>query len=300
VKEMGEGDVGRAGSGRTKWIAITIVLILAAASLGTYLLFENDDNSTSSYRRYVYWDTEYTDTAWLVKIVEIQTGSLPDINQNEIRLDLVAKPGGLIDGWSFGELNNLTTSNGVRWVDVNNNGYVEIGDYLQINRSGGSNIIINPDLHDLALYGANADLVFYPSPYIYLPPAEILEMSVEKTSDGWNMTVTWVNETIPEQFMEAWNVSFRLENKSGEFLTSYQNDNSFWLGFIRFPLPEYNHVDQGFYNITWYDYDENRIISLNDTFIIYNYSGLVEADYTLRLMSNKYGFGHTIIEIVLV
>jgi hypothetical protein len=65
-------------------------------------------------------------------------------------------------------------------------------------------------------------------------------------------------------------------------------------------LPEYNHVDQGFYNITWYDYDENRIISLNDTFVIDNYSSLVEADYTLRLMSNKYGSGHTMIEVVLV
>lgn len=308
---MGEGDVVTGGGSKKKVIAIIIVSVLIITSIGTYLLL-NDEDQSNDYPDQIslFWDTEYTEAAWLVKVVDIQM--VPE-SQHSLSLDEIYYGINDLDTWEHLEefqlsaINNAPSPFGLKWIDLNNNTFVEIGDYLRINKSGGSGGILNPDTHELILADGSGRLVFYPSGVVNLPPAEFLDMDVVKTTAGWNITVTWVNETVPGHFLEVGyvnNISFRLENLSGELFTTADPNYAgnpgyvFGLNFIDDNFTgDWNWNDMGFYNITWYDNDRNGGLSVNDTLVIYDYENNIESGFKLRLICSKYGWVHTIYEV---
>ena len=60
------------------------------------------------------------------------------------------------------------------------------------------------------------------------------------------------------------------------------------------------HRDMGYYNITWYDYDNNYRLTVNDSIIIENYSGLVTSGYKFNFTHRGYyGSVHILKEIIL-
>ena len=189
-------EVGKVGS-RKKLIAGIVVAVLLVVSVGTYLTFNKEDNSSYPNQIYLYWDTEYRESAWHIKMVEIK--KIPedqlDIHISELQLILLNKTSHIrINDFLFTEMNSTITSLGITFEDINSNSIVDIGDYLCINRSGGIDGKIDPNIHELMLSDLGSTILFYPSSIVNLPPDDFLNMNVEKTSEGWNMTVTWVND----------------------------------------------------------------------------------------------------------
>ena len=70
VKEMNE-ELGQVGGNRKKFIAVMIIAIVAIASIGAYLIFSKEGGSNYPYTVDLFWNTENTENAWLVKIVDI-------------------------------------------------------------------------------------------------------------------------------------------------------------------------------------------------------------------------------------
>ena len=310
-------EVGKVGGNRKKLIAGIVVAVLLAASIGAYLIFSKEGGSNYPYTIDLFWNTEYTENAWLVKVVDIN--KIPenqlDIHIGELQLILLNKTSRIpINYFLFTEMNSTTTTLGITFEDINGNSIVDIGDYLCIDRSGGSDGMIDPNMHELMLSDLGSTIHFYPSSVINLPPANFLDMDMQKTSDGWNMTVTWVNGAIPEGVMSDYNLTFRVENGSGEYFAGGEPGcdvsllpEEYWrmrLSLIDSSIRNvsdvnYNYHDRDFYNITWFDNDENQQLSVNDTIKIDNYSGLVETGYRFRLICGFYGFMHSINESVL-
>jgi hypothetical protein len=201
---------------------------------------------------------------------------------------------------------------GTQWIDQDSDSILEIGDYLRINKTYGVNGNIDMNGHSIQLRDTGA-FKHHPG-RIYTPLAEFLEMNVAKTSTGWNMTVTWVNETIPAGFMSGGNVSFRVEDNNGDYFGGRPGvdidlvPKEYWrtsLGLINHNSRNLSNINhnyyyvQGPYNITWFDNDENYILNTNDSILIENHSDLFENGYKFRLLCNNYGYLHTMIEITL-
>ncbi len=320
---MNEGEVGKVekiGGSRKKLIVGIVVAVMVVAGVGIFSLLSKENNSLPD-PIFIYWDTENAENAWLVKVVDIRKDSdtQQDAYLDEIGLVLINQSSGIgINIGLFSEISNSPSPYGIMWIDVNNNSRVEIGDYLRVNKSGGSSGKIDPDNYYLGL-NPSGIIMIYPSLKVYLPPADFLNMSVEKTSDGWNMTVTWVNESVPEWILNQ--TSFRLENESGEFFAIYEKNEivgewytTAWLGgiYYKYEYEEYYvgnalvvsewgaHRDMGYYNITWYDYDNDHKVSVNDSIIIDDNKGLVESGFKFKLTHRGYyGAVHVMEEIIL-
>lgn len=317
----GNGELSENLKGKKKLIAGIVVAVIVIASVGTFLFLTNKSNSKYPSTIYVYWNTVSTESVWLVKVMEIKKipETQQDVHPSELGLVLVNQSSGIgINIGLFSEISNSPSPYGIMWVDVNNNSRVNIGDYLCINKSGGSSGKIDLDNYFLGLEPSGR-IVPYPSIKIYLPPADFLDMSVEKTLDGWNMTVTWVNESVPEWIFNT--TSFRLENETGEFFTTYEKNeivgewfttmglggiyykyeyNEWYIGDAQYVSEWGTYRDTGYYNITWYDYDNDHKVSVNDSIIIDNDRGLVESGYKFKLTNmGYYGAVHVMEEIIL-
>ncbi|MEW5937403.1 MAG: hypothetical protein AB1665_06270 [Candidatus Thermoplasmatota archaeon] len=308
----------RAQGGRMKLLAGILVVVMVVAGAGALLWYKTERYSSYPHQIDVYLDTVYTESAWLIKVVSIKKHpeSQPDIDERSIEYRLLDKPGSDIERQKFSEIKHAPSAYGILWEDADNNGLVDVGDYLQISKEGGSLGRVNEV--DNTIYFYDVIIVFYPRE-IYLPPADFLDMDVQKTPTGWNMTVTWVNEAVPEWVFRT--TSFRLENASGEFFTTYKDTNIVgeWytvmgLGGIYYKY-EYKerydgnslyvtelgtHRDMGYYNMTWYDYDNDYMLSVNDSIIIDNDRHLVKPGFSFKLIhQHHYGAVHVMEEIIL-
>ena len=116
-----------------------------------------------------------------------------------------------------------------------------------------------------------------------------------------------MNESVPERIFNT--TSFRLENETGEFFTTYEQNNivgewytTMGLGgiYYKYEYDEYyvgdalcvsewgTYRDTGYYNITWYDYDNNHKVSVNDSIIIDNDRELVNSGFKFKLTHQGY------------
>lgn len=116
------------------------------------------------------------------------------------------------------------------------------------------------------------------------------------------MTVTWVNETIPVEFLDAWKLQFRLENESGAFYGIQKIGWSVPLDMIDSSYVAepgtYDVHNMTYYLLDWYDSDIDERLSVNDTIVIKHLSGSEEI-LSFRLFCNNYGWGHVIFEAIL-
>jgi hypothetical protein len=301
-----DDEITSGNGGRKKVIAITIVLTVVIASIGAYVLLTDGGGSTYPNHFELFWDTEYTETAWLVKVVDVKNsppGYQGLLRPGDLKYGITNKETWEhLEGFNFVEITNKTSPLGVTWVDVNNNGFVEIGDYLRINRSGGNGGMVNLDRDELVIAETGFSVFIYPSNYVYLPPAEFLDMDVVKTATGWNMTVTWVNETIPEGFMEGWRIGFRLENESEAFYGIQKFGWAVPLGniesnFVAEP-GTYDAHNMTYYYIDWFDNNMDNKFSVNDTILI-DKSSEIKDTLNFIFSSSQYGYHHVIFEVTL-
>lgn len=304
---MGEegGDAGGKTGLSRKLVAGIIVTVVVVAGVGAAIWWDmqNNGGAGSSQSLIFYFDTEYSDAEWRITIVDVFLSTINYTDPDRTFYETYIPP--LKDNNSFANIRDTPSPFGICWHDANNDNLVNIGDYLTVNRSGGSGGKL--EAHNSIKIWNDYD----GSPDIYLPPADLLDMDVVKTSTGWNMTVTWVNRTIPEGFMSDYNLTFRVENGSGEYFAGGEPGcdvnllpEDQWRMRLRFidssirnvSDVNYNYHDRAFYNITWFDNDDNQRLSVNDSIEIENYSGLVETGYRFRLICDCYGFIHTIAE----
>ncbi len=305
MNEEGVGNIG----GRKKVIAIAIVLVLAVTSAGTYLLYKNEAaDGTPASLIIVYFDSISTENEWIITIVDISHNLRDDDllaqNLDESKLNYSVECGPNFDGWPedrnyLSEIIIFPSPYGVRWINQNSS-MIEVGDYFVINKSGGVRGQIKA--HDVFRFNPTGrNSVTMMGVYLYLPPAEFLDMDVVKTATGWNMTVTWVNETVLAGFMSGGNVSFRVESDDGTFYGVHKYGWSVAIGAARSdyvsPDTTYDAHIMTYYNINWFDCDMNRQLSVNDTIMIDNFSGN-EDTLRFRMFCNKYGWGHEILEVI--
>jgi len=286
------------GKGITKMkllvVSVTVILIIASAGVYTYL---KSRPLNSSYRPIeVYWDITQTPTDWIIKIIHIGHDDKASPRGIDTSYTIINDTGvaiEVVEGGFIYDINESQSPHGLRWVDLNNGRLINVGDYFQVSKSGGSAGKFDPS-HDTLIVEEYPYINFNPRK-IHLPPTDFLDVNVNKTSTGWNMTVTWVNNDVPEM-VRNWTY-FRLENESGEFFANVQKNDIVgeWVTEMSltgtyYKIEPYSgnewgtHRNMGFYNITWYDYDNDHRISVNDSIIIDNNRGLIKSGFTFKFV----------------
>jgi len=285
---MGEEGVdksGKVGVNR-KLVAGIVVVVLVIAGIGAIISL-NKNNSDDDIQKMglLYFDTRDMGDVWHIRIVHIKSiGPMDwlrdDLNESRICYQLSQRQNNYQNNECF-YLKDIKTNPsplGVTWVNLNNTESVEVGDYFIINKTGGSGGKAEP--HDKFQILSTITIQTYNN-WVYLPPAEFLDMDVVKTSAGWNMTVTWVNETVPGELLMWPNMTDQIEDLSGNVVNVI-------VGPVNHP-----------YNQVWHDIDNNSFLSIGDVIEIRNTDDELESGYLYRLMSKKYGYMHTMIEMTL-
>lgn len=294
---MGEGDVGKAGTSKTKLIAGIIVAVVVIAGLGAAIWLNLPDGGEVNSVLFLnlYFDTEYSDNQWIITIVNITTNTGKYYADPNVTLYRTINATDFMQDTDYiSSIKDATSSFGMNWHDVENDNLLKVGDYLTINKNGGGDGMLDTNgyIEIITIYSFHS--------IIHLPPAEFLDMDIQKTSNGWNLTVTWVNETIPERFLEGWRVGFRIENESGAYGTFF----GIGTGKIGLCVPldmiesncvaepgTYNAHNMTYYYINWFDNDMDKKLSVNDSIVI---NHILRDGETLSfgLSSSQYGWGN--------
>ena len=306
VKEMGEDDVGEGGKvGMSrKLIAGIIVAVVVAAGIGVVLWQLKDGDNSTTFSVDLYWDyVDYADALHLT-VIDIQGPErlIDTLSMYGIEIQVFNLTTNLrIENIYTSQIINGSKVHGMQWIDQDSDSILEIGDYLRINKTYGVNGNIDMNDHFIGLGPVDGLFNHYPE-RIYTPPAEFLDMDVVKTSAGWNMTVTWVNETIPDGFIEGGHIGFRIENESEAFYGIQKFGwavplDSIESNFVAEP-GTYNGHNMTYYYIDWFDNNMDKKLTVNDTIVITEFS---ESEETLnfKLSNSQYGWEHVIFEVTL-
>lgn len=293
--------VGKTGLNK-KVIAGVVVAVVVVAGVGgvVWWKIKGGQGAGSQSTWFCYADAVNYQDRWEIKILDISKNSEGRTTRYEfVTSDGKYEPLYEPDKWfSILDIRFNASLFGITWLDNNNDTLLDSQDVFVINKSGGIRGIPRP--HDkFTIWDTKTEQ----NPcIIYLPPADFLNMNVEEISDGWNMTVTYVNETIPEAFTEGWRLGFRVENESGVFYGIQKIGWSVPLDMIGSTYVAepgtYDAHNMTYFQINWFDKDGNEKLSVNDTFLIDNFLSTDEK-LSFRLFCNQYGWGHVIFEVML-
>jgi hypothetical protein len=284
-----------------------IALIIVGVVVGMDWLLRGKIGSPDSVGWGIYINSKATDDGWIVSIADIigykgeHDSKYP---ANDTAYELYLYP--YEDDWDVNKsilnIKNKPSPYNVTWIDTDDDDMLGTLDYFVIGKSGG--VKGNVSTHSTFKLYLSPNL--WESNKIYLPPVDLVRTTVNKMPGGWNLTVRWVNESESEQkILEQ--TGFRLENYKGEFLTTHEKNEIVgeWytiigLRAIHYESGEDYEGNMGYYNITWYDYDNNQKLSVNDSIIIDNNKGLVETGFTFKFTHmGHYGAVFVMEEIIL-